>query len=81
MSTAQDTIPETDPTPDPEPSTDPTPDEGTPESKPEEVKGSGRFAVYDNLLLRFTGGVHDSKKAANEAKPKGARGRYETREV
>lgn len=77
MTTDQGTIPETDPPTDPAP--DPT------ESKPEPVKGSGRFAVYDNTELRFRGGVHDSKGKAKDATPakrKGdARNRYEIREV
>lgn len=46
-----------------------------------------RFAVYDKDELRFRGGVHDTRKAADDAKsdlgkPEGTRrGRFEVREV
>jgi hypothetical protein len=75
MSTDQGTIPETNPPTDPAPA----------ESKPEPVKGSGRFAVYDNTELRFRGGVHDTKGKAKDATPARRKGddrnRYEIREV
>lgn len=61
-----------------------TPDEPI-ESKPAEETGSGRYAVYDTVELRFRGRVHDSKRAASDAKPDkregDPRGRYEVREV
>lgn len=61
-----------------------TPDEPI-ESKPAEATGSGRYAVYDTVEQRFRGRVHDSKRAAGEAKPDkregDPRGRYEVREV
>lgn len=47
--------------------------------------GSGVYAVYDKELLRYTGGTHATRKAADKVKSdragKGDRGRYEVREV
>lgn len=78
MSTDTNTDPQL-PEGDQPPADDPT------ETQPAENKGSGRFSVYDKDELRFTGGVHDTRKAANELKSsrgKGKRsGRYEVREV
>jgi hypothetical protein len=80
MSTEQNPAPETEPETSPETSPAPGSD-----SKPEQVKGSGRFAVYDTVELRFRGGVHDSKGKASDAKPEKRKGdprnRYEVREV
>jgi hypothetical protein len=47
--------------------------------------GPTRFAVYDKDELRFTGGVHDTRSAADKVKSErgkdARRGRYEVREV
>lgn len=55
------------------------------DSVPDEVDGSGRFAVYDKTELRFRGGVHETKSAADEHRKTlaegGPRGRFEVREV
>lgn len=46
---------------------------------------SGVFAVYDKAELRYIGGTHPTRKAANAMKSERAkgddRGRYEVREV
>lgn len=59
--------------------TENTPDQ--PELEPDTDPHSG-FAVYDKTLLRYVGGVHRTKSAADDAKPTGGgRGRYEVRPV
>lgn len=49
--------------------------------------GPDRFAVYDRDHLRFRGGVHDTRKAADDVKTElgkgknARRGRYEVRKI
>lgn len=47
--------------------------------------GEKRFAVYDKDELRFVGGVHDTRSAADKLKSERGkdkrRGRFEVREV
>jgi hypothetical protein len=67
-------------------STLPTPEESpTPEATPEPAKpeptGSGRFAVYDNRILQFVGGVVDKRPTKAEAKRAAGHDDVEIREV
>jgi len=56
-----------------------TPTNPTPEAP--KAEGSGRYAAYDRDLLRYVGGVHDTKaKAEKAAKDRGVK-RYQIREV
>lgn len=35
---------------------------------PESIEGSTRYSVYDRVLGRYVGGVHDSKPSTTDAK-------------
>lgn len=66
----------------------PPPPDDTPAPSPaddaDEANGK-RFAVYDKDELRFIGGVHETRSAADKLKSERGkdkrRGRYEVREV
>lgn len=72
---------QTDPTTDPQ--LDPELDELENELEPtEDDDRVVRYAVYDATLLRFLGGTHETRKAANEAKKSGPSGhKLEVRSV
>lgn len=58
-------------------------DAGSPEPTTPAKDGTGVYSVYDHDLLRYVGGTHTTRKAADEVKRDraGRRGRYEVREV
>lgn len=64
----------------PTPNQAPEPETEQP-AKPKQRRPSGRFAVYDNELRRFVGGVHDTKPSAKDAKVMADGHDYDIREL
>jgi hypothetical protein len=46
----------------------------TEQDKPDVSEDGKLYAVYDETLKRFTGGTHETRSAANDAKSNGPKG-------